>query len=236
MARSALKPLLGAIVGATALTFVSPADAEAAVLRYGFDVTINQGTNADSTYQGTFEFDDSKLVPCVTSPNDLCATPGDNALKVVFDFMGKRYTEKSDVDYNGRPELRIPPLKFASLYFIPTLKDQGLEPYVLSLLVMAPETQTNFAILGQVFSFGFPKYSDPNQVSTAEDPNFWVGSVKYTRVPELPPEYPSPCQTDPDSCNPAAVPEPSEIAGSVVAVGLLGIFWRSRRKKSPFKL
>lgn len=236
MARFALKPLLGAIAGATALSCLSPAVAEAAVLRYGFDVTINRGTNAGSNFRGTFEFDDSKLVPCVTAPGNLCATPGDSALRVVFDFMGQRYTEKSDVDYNGRPEFRIPPLKFASLYFIPTLREQGLEPYVLSLLVMAPETQTNFAVLGQVFSFGFPKYSDPMQVGTAEDPTFQVGSVRYTRLPDTRPTDPSPCKTDPDSCNPAAVPEPSEIAGSVVAVGLLGLFWRSRRKKSALKL
>lgn len=246
MATPALKSLLGAIAGATALSLVTASTAQAAVLNYAFEVKIDQGPYT-GIHRGSFRFDDAKLAPCFTMPGNNCATPGDSGLSIVFNFLGNTYTQESDADYSGGREIQnpqdpagppviIPPFKFASVYYFPEQEAKGRNPFLLSLLVMDPESETNFAILGSKFSLGFSKYDDPNNIDDADDPNYAVGKVTYTRLPGLPPEEPSPCQLDPDSCNPAAVPEPSEIAGSVAAVGLLGLVWRVRRKRTPLKL
>ncbi|MDX2240157.1 MAG: hypothetical protein NW224_05690 [Leptolyngbyaceae cyanobacterium bins.302] len=240
MATPALKSLLGAIAGATALSLVSATTTQAAVLNFAFEVKIDQGPYS-GTHKGSFRFDDTKLAPCFTVPSQNCATPGDSGLSITFNFMGNTYTHESDVDYNGGrevedpqnptgPRVVMPPFKFASVYYYPDQEKKGLNPYLLSLLVMAPTSDVNFAILGNSFRIGFPTYGD------AGNSAFDLGKITYSRLPGTQPGDPSPCQLDPDSCNPAAVPEPSEIAGSVVAVGLVGLFWRFRRRRTPLKL
>ncbi len=238
MAKPALKSLLGTIAGATVLTLVEIGAAEAAVLNYTFEVKIDQGPYA-GVHKGSFKFDDAKLVPCVSSPGYNCATPGNSGLSLLFNFMGNTYTEKSDVDYSGGrlitnsqgEVVKIPPLQFSALYYIPSLEKAGLNPYLLSLVVMPANSQTSFALVGYDFRAGFGTYEQAN----SPDFNVLGAKVSYFRLPKSSPGEPSPCQLSPDSCNPAGVPEPGELAGSAVAAGLLTLLWRSRRKKAILK-
>ncbi|MDX2229244.1 MAG: PEP-CTERM sorting domain-containing protein [Leptolyngbyaceae cyanobacterium bins.349] len=237
MANPALKSLIGAFAGATALSLGSTSVVEAAVLNFAFEVSINQGPYA-GVHKGSFQFDSARLGPCVitTDPNALCATPKDSNLSLIFNLMGTTYTHADDVDYQGVAA------DFPAVYYYPGLENTGTVPYALSYIVMPPKTNISFAVFDVRFFMGFP---DVGQVAT----NPALGTVTYTRIlspappplppPPLPPAPlppappdPSPCELDPASCYVEAAPEPSEIGGTVLAAGLLGLFWRSRRRKS----
>lgn len=230
MARPALKSLMGTIAGATALSLVSIGTAQAAVLNYAFQVRINQGPY-QGTHTGAFRFDNASLSPCAVPPLNRpemqCATPSDSGLSVIFNFLGRTYTNTSDFQYT--PEAA----KFPALYYYPELENVPAQwqnifsPYLLSLIVMQPQTTENFAILGNQFFMGFSTIGQINQGTN-------IGEVFYFRLPTNNPQPPSPCLTNPSSCQGTAVPEPTEIAGTVMAAGILGWLWRSRRH-SPLK-
>ncbi|EKQ70606.1 hypothetical protein OsccyDRAFT_0905 [Leptolyngbyaceae cyanobacterium JSC-12] len=225
MARPALKSLFAAVAGTTALTMaVEASPAKAAILNYAFEVTVTRGSYAGNVYKGSFKFDDAALVPCPQPSVLLCATPAQSALTLSFSFLNQTYNEQSDVDYFSSNQ------SFPAVYYFPNLANTSVEPYALSFVVFPPTSPVSFSVFGDLF---FVELSDFDDL---RDPGKAVGTVRYTRLldsspPRLPSD-PTPCQVDPDSCNGQAVPEPSEIAGSVVALGLMGLVWRSRRKKA----
>ncbi|MGQ9872022.1 PEP-CTERM sorting domain-containing protein [Leptodesmis sp.] len=96
----------------------------------------------------------------------------------------------------------------------------------LSFLVVAPQAPVGFFILGHEFRVGNVEGDNPYDSGVA------VGTVAYTlRSPQPDPQpgpHPDPAPDD----GAAAVPEPSEIAGSAVALGLLGVGWYRRRSKA----
>ncbi|MBF2029776.1 MAG: PEP-CTERM sorting domain-containing protein [Oscillatoriales cyanobacterium C42_A2020_001] len=219
MARPALKSLIAAAAGVTALVVaVEASPVEAAILNYAFEVTIDQGPYAGGIYRGNFKFDDSKLVRCSSASPRLCATPAQSALTLSFTFLNQTYNEQSDADYFTSGQ------SFPAVYYYPERENTTLSPYVLSLIVLPPTSPISFSILGDFFFMGFLGIGD------ADDPTKKAGKVSYTLLPDKPPGE-TPCERDPASCEGEAVPEPSEIAGSAVALGLMGLFWRSRRRK-----
>lgn len=221
MARPALKSLFAAVVGATALVAaVEVSPVKAAILNYAFEVTVDQGPYAGGIYRGNFKFDNSNLVRCSPASTRFCATPAQNALTLSFTFLGQTYNEQSDADYLTSGQ------SFPSVYFYPERVNTTLSPYVLSFIVLPPTSPVSFSILGDYFFTGFSGIGDAN------DPAKLSGKVSYTLLPDnKPPGELPPCQVDPKFCEGEAVPEPSEIAGSAVALGLMGLVWRSRRRK-----
>jgi len=226
MADFALKSLIRASAGITALGLLAgfSSVAEAAVFKYGFEVAVTQGSNIGETYRGTFQFDSSKMTPCFTNPALQCATPANGDLALTFNYQGNTYTQADDVDYTGVLA------QFPAVYYYPELEQRGFQPYLLSFIVM-PAASPSFSILG----FGF--FTDFASVGEAADPGKRIGDVSYFRdIDPAPDPPPDTCETKPELCTVEAAPEPSEIAGSVVAVVLLTSFWRSRRRRSNLKL
>lgn len=221
MARSASTSLLTTLAGVTALTLTSATgieSAQAAVLRYGFTVSIDQGAYA-GVHGGNFRVETNQLEDCLTNSSRRCATPNSGLLALSFNFMGRTYDLSSDIDYTGEAS------KFPAIYYYPERLNSVLSPYVLSLIVMPPKTTTpSFSILGDYFFMGF------NRISDAANPDRITGRVSYFQLPgsgggTLPCQKPGECQS-------AGVPEPGEIAGTAIAgVVLMGI-WRSRRRRS----
>ena len=213
--------LLGTLAGVTAFTVASTVGidpAQAAILNYGFTVSIDQGPYA-GTHRGSFRFDTTGMEPCVTNPSRLCATPNSGLLSLQFTFMGNHYDLSSDIDYTN------PTSKFPAVYHYPERATSAFSPYVLSLIVMPPKTTTpSFSILGDYFFMGF------NRVADAANPERIVGQVSYSRLPGGG-AGPIPCEQT-GTCQPAAVPEPGEIAGTAIAGAVLLGIWRSRRQRS----
>ncbi len=228
-----LEPMLtgwkvaGAIAaGAIPLWFLTSNSADAATLTYEMTVDVAQG-NYQGTYKGSFSYDNSNPLPlCQDSPAFTCATVQQNKLSVLFNFLGKAYSEKQDLDYE---------LGFPAVYF------QNNALVGLSFVVIPPTSDISFSILGKSFYTGFATYPD-----TVTQQGL-VGSVAYrfkqqppapipapapipipapipAPIPELEPEPVSPC---PENCE--GVPEPSEVAGSAFAIALLGLGLKLRR-------
>lgn len=224
MARPALNPIALTVAGIAALGCVaSGAPAEAATVTYDFTVDITTG-NTVGKYTGNFSFEldpaTNPLRPCSTNSTLLCAFANTHALTLAFNFPGRpnnAYTGADDRDGGA----------FPAVYFTQQNVLVGL-----GFIVGPSATNQSFAILGREFYQGFVDY--PNTTTKAN----LVGAITYAlRPPSGPGSGPGndPCDRDPDSCNPVAVPEPSEIAGSAIAVGLLGGWqvWRKRQRQLP---
>lgn len=231
MANTALKSLLAAAAGATALGLAAIAPAKAATLTYDFTVSlygepsVSNPSTSPITYKGLFSFDASQPLVNCSSPEEIffCALSGQHNLSVEFGYAGKTYTQQDDRDYGSL---------YPAAYFNQTGTLVGL-----SFIVDPSTANTSFAILGREFYQGFSnqEYPQPSKDSTKKA-KYKAGEVSYAlRVPDPVPGDPSPCQLDPDSCPTTGVPEPSEIAGSAIAIGLLGMIWRLRRRRVTLK-
>jgi hypothetical protein len=227
-----VKTWIRAIAGATAIGLMHTTTAQATIFNFAFRVTVDQGSY-QGVHTGTFRFDTTRMMDCPNSPRYKCATPTASNLSLIFNFMGTTYTQASDVDFANATA------QFPAVYYLPEREAVPLEsrslfsPYILSLIVMPPQTNQSFAILGDSFYTGFNAVHEADKVPV-------TGRVSYFQLPNSnpapAPPPPSPCQLNPDSCEgSAAVPEPSEIAGTAIAVGVFGLFWRLRRQKGAFK-
>jgi hypothetical protein len=228
MKQSVLLTLTATLAG-TALAIGGSAQPAAAVnLSYGFTVNIFAGNPYAGTYRGAFTYDydlaNKPLQPCGGA--NFCATPATHGLTVRFPFLGKTYTEQDDLDF-----LRTNGLFPQVVYDTPTptVANGGLRRLALGFAVIPPTANpTGFFIFGEQFRTG-----ENTDILFAEDGRVQVvGNVAYS-APMFPPAPPPPPPCG-DNC--AAVPEPSEIAGTVVAVGLLGGVWRLRRRRQRLKL
>lgn len=221
-----LKQWIGLIAGATAICLMPTTTAQAAILNFAFRVTVDQGPY-QGVHTGTFRFDTTRMIDCPNSPKYKCATPTASNLSLLFNFMGTTYTQADDVDF-------FKPAQFPAVFYypereaVPPAYRSIFSPYVLNLIVMPPQTNESFAILGDSFFTGFNDVGNADKVPM-------TGRVSYFQLPSTSPGLPSPCQLNPASCQGAAVPEPSEIAGTAIAVGVFGLFWRLRRQKGSFK-
>lgn len=226
-----VEPVLKALISITAgiatlgcVVMVKPV--EAAVITYDFTVDVTTGSYVGK-YNGNFSYDDSQPL-LATSNNLFYATPANHNLSIVFNFLGQTFTQQDERDLN---------MGYPNLYFSRTNNTDSIVG--LSLLVLQPRSPVGFFILGQEFLVGNVEGVNPY----AGTP---VGTVSYTKrvvpdpipspsvspPPTLPPSPPSPPVTvDPcegGAC--AAVPEPSEIVGTGLAIGLLGLGWGIRRR------
>lgn len=224
MAIPALKSLIAATVGVVTSSglLTSGEPAKAALLIYDFQVVVNQGTYA-GTHKGFFSFDSSKLFSCLEdSPEILCANPVQSNLRLNFNFFGSTYTEEDDIDYSADAA------EFPSLYYSPDYVAVGLNPFQLSFIVNAPTAPINFAIYFDSFYGGYTgMYPDVGQGSPDR-----IGTVRYALRPPTSPGKPpgSTPGCQPGNC--AAIPEPSEVAGTAAAVLGIGWLWRWRRKQA----
>ncbi|MEX0270050.1 hypothetical protein AB3R30_12970 [Leptolyngbyaceae cyanobacterium UHCC 1019] len=199
---------MGAIAAsAIPLWHLTSDSANAATLTYEMTVDVPQG-NYQGTYQGDFSYGASNpLQPCQDSPTFTCATVKQNKLSVLFNFLGKIYSEKQDVDYE---------FGFPAVYF----DDNALAG--LSFIVTPPTLDISFSILGESFYMGFGVYPDPLTQQGL------VGSVSYKLKLQFPQSPPTP---PPCSENCVSIPEPSEIAGSALAISFLGLGLKLRQNR-----
>jgi hypothetical protein len=196
---------IGAIAaGVISLWHLTSNPAQAVTLTYEMTVDVAPG-NYQDTYQGSFSYDSSDpLQSCPDLPTFTCATVAQNKLSVLFNFLGKAYSEKQDIDYE---------FGFPAVYF------QNNTLTGLSLIVALPPSDISFSILGKSFYSGFETYPD------TLTPQGLVGSVSY-KLQQSPPA-PAPAPACPGDCE--SIPEPSELAGSALAIALLGLGLKLRR-------
>ncbi|WP_421656474.1 PEP-CTERM sorting domain-containing protein [Leptothermofonsia sp. ETS-13] len=218
MIKSILTTPLATVVGATALSFmVATNPAQAARITYNFTINVPTGEYT-GTYQGNFSYDDAVLTGKNPTPTTLeSVSPSFGELEVEFNFLSVQYTEEDDAAF----------FSFPKVYF-----DNG-QFVGLSFLVVASGTNPGFFIVPkQVTEFG--KEVEEKGGLLVGTTNFSFGElistlITYQRVlggagdPEDP--------EDPT----AAVPEPSEIAGSLLGLGLLSLGLRLRKRNKPFQ-
>lgn len=141
-----LKPVVGVLkaVGAIAagvipLWHLTANSAQAVTLTYDMTVDVTQG-NYQGTYQGSFSYDASEsLKTCQDSFVFTCATVEQNNLSVLFNFLGKTYSENHDRDYE---------LDFPAVYF----QDNALAG--LSLVVTPPTSDIVSRFWARTFTLG----------------------------------------------------------------------------------
>ncbi|MGI0485972.1 hypothetical protein ACN4EK_11080 [Pantanalinema rosaneae CENA516] len=202
MVNAALKTLIGVITGAVLLNPVMDANpVQAATITYNFEVNVTLGEYVGQ-YDGQFRYDDSVL----TGIGDEIITPSYGNLSLLFTFLNKTYTAEDELEFPT----------FPGVYF----RDGQL--YGLSFLVLPPRSNPGFFLLGTEFMIG-----NNGSAPEAYFNGNLVGFVTYWFQPPDPPPDPKPCDGD-ASC--AAVPEPSELAGGLVSLGLVGLGLRLRRR------
>jgi hypothetical protein len=185
-----------------------------ATVTYDFTVDVYTGAYIGK-YNGSFSYAGSTtLVPCKSGGvQTVCANRIENNLTVQFDFLGNTYTENQERDLSA---------DYPRVFF-PLSETSG----GLSFLVVSPRAPVGFFILGHTFRVGNTEGDDPYG---SEEDN--VGNVVYKlRLPNPDTQPGPPPDPAPDN-GAAAVPEPSEIAGSTLALGLLGLGWYRRRSKA----
>ena len=197
--------------------------AHAFFVTYDFDVNIRSGVYAGN-YTGSFQFDRSALSagPECNDPRDSntlkCAQAAldKGALTVQFNFLDaqlrpKTYTERDDIDYASG---------FPAVYFNLADEFRGL-----GFFVAKNDSTPGFLILSDKFYIGTTTYESVGASTLLKD-----ATVQY-RLAEVP-LPPDPAGGPRPNCNTAAVPEPSEVLGSAVALGSLSAAFYLRRKKT----
>ena len=200
MTKATLHTLLASAVGAAALSLAVGAEpAQAFRVTYDFSLSIPTGDYA-GTHRGSFSYDDTNLV----GKGREIVNPTNDNLTVLFNFLGRIYTERDDADF------------FNTSNQFPKVAFQDGRLLGLSFLVLPPTADPGFLFVSEGSTV--PGQPDPQ-------PGFYIGSTPFTfgtRVAEV--NYTLVSE------NSAAVPEPSEIAGSLLALGLLGIGLKRRQK------
>ena len=231
MTKAAIKRILAATVGTLLLRLTLGVEsAQAFGLTYDFTVNIDSTFCADgnpaqlsqpcrtyidagTTYQGQFSYDDATLTgkdfeDLTPGSGNLAAYDPQLALKVtqgslelLFDFLGRTYTEQDDFDYqDSRFVLSYPRIRFSNgtllgLDFLVPPAKSGIGFRISRFQAEPSLVRDDFF----VYVMGGDGSIDTSGVR--------VGSVTYTAT--------------------AAVPEPSGIAGVLVAGGFIGLrLWK----------
>jgi hypothetical protein len=193
--------LTGAVVAALG-TMVSIEPASAARITYDFTADVPTGTYQGS-YKGNFSYDDTGLV----RDGDLeFANPSKSGLTVNFNFLGKTYNEQADSGFNTSGNDQFPKAFFRSGNLLG-----------LSFLVIPPTSDPGFMIVAKESVIPGPDTPLTDGFYVGTNPSSYgdrVGNVSYSL-----------------RSNSEAVPEPSEVAGTVVAIGLLGLGLKLRKGK-----
>lgn len=224
MAQLTLKPLWAAIASIVALsvvTAIKPANAFNVTSDFTVQMTSdayeNQGLKQGATAYGSFTYDNTNLIGI--GSEYVSGSRGNLTLQ--FNFLNKAYTEQDDLNYLAQSYLYDYPAAFFA-----DGKLLGLDFLVVPSTFQPPQSDLGFRIFKDVFYVG----------STANfNSGTLAGTVSYgngAAVPEpsapdggtLPKPEPS------APVNTAAVPEPSEVGGALVAFSCLGI-WAMRKVK-----
>jgi len=200
MTKIALKPLFATIVGAAALSSTLTAE-PAQAFSMTYDFTVNITAG---TYSGKSYAGSFKYDNANLTGSGLeFVSPTVGNLGIQFSFLNKSYTQLQDRDAS---------LDFPRAYF----QDGTL--LGLSFLVVPPTSSPGFFIVPK----NVPNLAAGFYVGNTDAYNgTLVGSVSYK-----PRSGSGSCSGS--SCQP--VPEPSEIAGTVVAIGLLGLGLKLRKR------
>lgn len=213
MAPTILKPLWAAIASiATFNVVIAVQPAHAFSVTYNFTVQITndayeaQGLLNGMTEQGSFTYDTDGLTSYdpdgLTETRDQYVSASKGNLTLIFRFLNNIYTEKSDLNYGSK---RYDPDYPAALFTDGKLV--GLDFLVAPSQFQPPQNDLGFRIYKDAFYVG--AVDNSNSVTLS-------GAVTYDLVGATPaPPKPSPAA--------AAVPEPSEVGGTIAALSLLGI-------------
>ncbi|UBF27428.1 hypothetical protein K9N68_05630 [Kovacikia minuta CCNUW1] len=207
MPKVTLKNLFASTAGIVALHLtVNTQPAQTFSLTYNFTVNITTGTYAGNSYTGAFSYDNSNL----TGSGLEFVSPTQGNLGVLFNFLNRTYTQAQDRDaVSGFPRV----------YF----RNGNL--LGLSFLVVPPTANPGFFFVPDEtpgFNSGF--YLGSTDTTYGQR----VGSIAYALQPDPDPgPGPNPCGNN--SC--PAVPEPTEIAGSLLALSLLVLRAKLGRKR-----
>lgn len=217
-AKVLFKPVWAAIVGCATLSFVTMIEtAHAFNVTYNFTVQINsdayetQGLSKGAIEQGSFTYDNDNL----TGTGSEYVSPLKGNLNVSFKFLNNIYTEKDDLNYGSQvysPD--YPAVLFTDSKLV------GLDFLVVPSQFQPPQTAIGFRIYNDTFYFGAADNSPEGSGSP-------VGTVTYSDA-TVSPEPPPP------SAGVAAVPEPSDFGGAIVAFSLLGV-WAMKKVKGQKK-
>lgn len=213
-AKELFKPAWAAIVGIATLslsTTIQPVHAFS--VTYDFRVQINsdayetQGLSKGTIEQGSFTYDNDNL----TGSGSEYLSPLQGNLKLTFKFLNNIYTEKDDLNYGSSlysPDYPALLLNNGELV--------GLDFLVVPSQFQPPQNAIGFRIYNDTFYFG----ATDNSPEESGSP---VGTVTYGDIAVLPkPPLPG--------AGVAAVPEPSELGGAIVALSFLGI-WVMKKVK-----
>ena len=206
------KPVWVAIVGLATLqlaTTIKPA--HAFNVTYNFAVQIDsdayetQGLSKGTVEKGHLTYDNAALA---VIGNDEYASPLNGNLTLEFNFLNSIYTEKNDLNYGNlsyAPD--YPAFRFTDGKLV------GLDFFVIPSQFQPPQKALSFRIFNDAFYVG-----GTDNFNSGDK----VGTVTYsdTAVPEPPPA----------GSGVAAVPEPSEVGGAIVASSLLGV-WALKKVK-----
>ena len=220
-AKTIFKPVWVAITGLATLSFATISQpVQAFNISYDFTVQIDsdayetQGLRKGATEQGSFTYDAAGLKPYFVDGNagasatrNEFASPSQGNLTLTFNFLNHLYTEKDDLNYGSRVYVPDNP---AALFSDGQLA--GLDFLVVPSQLHPPKSAIGFRIYKNAFYFGTTDNS-------AEGSGVPVGTVKYA--------FPAP---PPPGAGVAAVPEPSEVGGAIVAFSVLGV-WAMRKAK-----
>ncbi len=207
--RSYLPAVVSVVSGAIALNLtVHSAPAQAFNISYDFTITVPTGTYA-GVYKGNFKYDDAGLA----GQGSEWVSPRQGNLSVLFNFVHTQFSQIQDRDF----QVDFPRVSF-----------QDGKLLGLDFLVIANPLAPNFP------GFRIAAQNDPRGVragfhvgvSTSVDDNL-VGSVVYTLRAGGASSGGASSGSPGDA---AGVPEPSEIAGSLIALGLAGLGLKYRRK------
>lgn len=143
---------------ALSLAVMKANSVNAATLTYNFNVDITTGSLSNNTYEGSFSYDDSNLTGI-----GLESVGVDDELSVVFNFLGRTYTEADD----NAASFNFPIAEFrdGNLVGLQYLVNDTLNNFIFSVFGDEPEG------LGGGDKF---QYLDVNSLEVSE------GSVTYS--------------------------------------------------------
>ncbi|MBW4474216.1 MAG: hypothetical protein KME45_28145 [Stenomitos rutilans HA7619-LM2] len=201
------------------LTGDKPAYAFGVTYNFTVQITSNayevQGLLSGMTEQGSFTYDTDVLTPyssigVIETSSEQYASASRGDLTLTFNFLNNIYTEKNDLNYGDKVyEPDYPAALFTNG------KLTGLDFLVVPSLFQPPQNALGFRIYKDAFYAGAIG-------SSASENGLQVGTVSYINAADIP-------APPPPSTGVAAVPEPSEIGGAIVAASVLG-FWIKKAK------
>lgn len=209
---------IASLISVGFVTAIKPVHAFSVTYNFTVQITSNayeaQGVLNGTTQTGSFTYNSDGLTPYdadrLVETRDEYASPSKGNLTLTFNFLNNRYVEKDDLNYGS--QFYVPDYP-AALFSDGKL--QGLDLLVVPSQFQPPQNALGFRIYKDTFYVGATG-------SSSSESGLLVGTVAYNNTATSPP-------SPPPGTGVAAVPEPSEIGGAIVALGVFG-FWLKKVK------